>query len=328
FATDAAFERGDRFFTAGPDSGKRVALLGGGPASLAAAHELRRRGHACTIFEQSQLLGGLSTTGVAPYKMRADRAIEEVDWVLGIGGIEVRLGVSVGREITVQELLRDYDAVFVGLGLGADRLLQLPGAELQGIRGAVEWIAEFKTGTCDLQAVRRALVIGGGNTAVDAVRELHGLGVAEVTMAYRGDEARMSGYQHEWRGAKIAGVRGLWNVQPLAYEGGSDGRVSAVRFAELDAQRQPIAGRERSVNADLVLLAIGQGRLGSLLGEIDGISLDRGRLVVDDEGRTSHPKIYAGGDCANGGKEVVNAVAEGKRAAIAIDRDLCEGEAS
>ena len=327
FATDAAFERGDRFFAAGPASGKRVALLGGGPASIAAAHELRRRGHACTIFEQGQLLGGLSTTGVAPYKMRADRATEEVDWVLGIGGVEVRLGVSVGRDISVQDLLQSYDAIFVGLGLGADRLLQLPGADLQGVRGAVDWIAAFKTGTISLQGVKSAVVIGGGNTAVDAVRELHGLGVPEVTMAYRGDETRMSGYEHEWRVAKVAGVRGLWNVQPLAYEG-DGGRVGAVRFAKLDDQRQPIAEREPVVAADLVLLAIGQGRLGALLGDIEGISLDRGRLLVDAEGRTQNPKIFAGGDCANGGKEVVNAVAEGKRAAIAIDRDLCGGEAS
>ena len=326
YATDAAYERGDRFFTAGPDTGKRVALLGGGPASLAAAHELRRQGHACTIFEQAELLGGLSTTGVAPYKMKADRAVEEVAWVLGIGGVEVRTGVRVGQDVAIAELLRDYDAVFVGLGLGADRLLQLPGADLTGIRGAVDWIAELKTGVVAADGIASAVVIGGGNTAVDAVRELRGLGIADVVLAYRGDEARMSGYAHAWAGAKVEGVRGVFGVQPLAFEG-EGGAVKAVRFACLDADRQP-TGEELVLVADRVLLAIGQGRLGELFAAVDGVALDRGRLVVDADGRTQHPKIFAGGDCANGGKEVVNAVAEGKRAAIAIDQLLRGGESS
>ena len=331
YATDAAFERGDRFFEAGPDSGKKVALLGGGPASLAAAHELRRRGHACTIFEQAELLGGLSTTGVAPYKMKADRALEEVEWVLGIGGVEVRTGVQIGVDISVEDLLRDFDAVFVGLGLGADRLLHLPGGDLAGIRGAVDWIAEIKTDKAALGGVRRAVVIGGGNTAIDTVRELRGLGVSEVTLAYRGAEAEMSGYVHEWSWAKVEGVRGVFGAQPLAYVG-EGGAVTGIRFARLDAERRPIAGEELTLEADLVLLAIGQGRLGELLGETEGITLERGRLIVDDAGRTGNPKIFAGGDCANGGKEVVNAVDEGKRAAIAIDlafgQALCGGEAT
>ncbi len=325
YATDAAFERGDRFFEAGPDTGKRVALLGGGPASLAAAHELRRRGHACTIFEQAELLGGLSTTGVAPYKMKADRAIEEVEWVLGIGGVEVRTGVRIGADVAIADLIRDYDAVFVGLGLGADRLLQLPGGDLSGIRGAVDWIAEIKTETAALDGIRSAVVIGGGNTAIDTVRELRGLGVPEVTLAYRGSEEQMSGYVHEWRWAKVEGVRGVFRAQPLAYVG--EGAVQGVRFAKLDAERRP-TGEELSLDADLVLLAIGQGRLGALLGDVEGVALERGRLLVDEGGRTGNPKIFAGGDCANGGKEVVNAVDEGKRAAIAIDEALCGGEAA
>jgi len=329
YATDASFARGDRYVEAGADTGKRVALLGGGPASLAAAHELRVRGHACTIFEQSELLGGLSTTGVAPYKMKADRALEEVEWVLGIGGIEIKSGVRVGRDVTLDALLCDYDAVFVGLGLGADRLLHLPGGELSGIRGAVEWIAEIKTEASALEGVGRAVVIGGGNTAIDTVRELRGLGIPEVTLAYRGDEAQMSGYVHEWRWAKVEGVRGVFNAQPTGYVGDTAGTsVGGVRFARLDAERTPVPGAELTIDADLVLLAIGQGRLGALLEGVEGVTLDRGRLVVDDAGRTGHPKIYAGGDCANGGKEVVNAVDEGKRAAIAIDQQLCGGEAT
>ncbi|MCB9567247.1 MAG: FAD-dependent oxidoreductase [Myxococcales bacterium] len=327
YATDAAYADGERFAEAGPDTGKKVALLGGGPASLAAAHELRRQGHACTIFEQGDRLGGLSSSGVAPYKMKADRALEEVEWVLGIGGVELRCGVRVGVDVTVDQLLADFDAVFIGVGLGPDRLFHLDGAELAGIRGAVDWIAEMKTAKVPCEGIQRAIVIGGGNTAVDAVRELLGLGIPEVTMAYRGGEDEMSGYEHEWAAAKVAGARAAFRVQPIAYEG-EEGAVRAVRMLRLDAARRPLPGTEHSMPAELVLLAIGQSRLGELFAGVQGVTLDHGKVVVDHDGATQHPKIFAGGDCANGGKEVVNAVAEGKRAAQAIDRLLRGGKAS
>ena len=326
FATDRAFEEGWRFFTAGPDSGKSVGLVGGGPASLAAAHELRRLGHACTIYEASAALGGLSATGVAPYKMQADRALEEVEWVLGIGGIEVRMGVAVGRDVGLGELRERHDAIFLGLGLGPDRTLDVPGRELAGVSGAVEWIAQMKGGEVDLRGVRGAAVIGGGNTAIDAVRELLGLGVAEVTLIYRGAEGEMSGYAHEWAAAKVAGARAAFRSLPVEYVG-EGGAVRGVRVVALDAERRPIAGEERVIAAERVLLAIGQSRLGALVDGVEGVALDRGHVVVDAEGATGCPGIFAGGDCANGGKEVVNAVAEGRRAAQAIDRYLRRVEA-
>lgn len=322
YATDAALHEGWRFFSAGPDSGRSVGLVGGGPASLAAAHELRRLGHACTIYDAGTWLGGLNTTGVAPYKLRADAALEEVAYVLGVGGIAVQSGVRVGRDVTWEELLARHDALFLGLGLGADRLLDIPGADLAGIAGAVDFIAQFKLGRVDLSGVRRAVVVGGGNTAVDAVRELLGLGVPDVTMLYRGDAAQMSGYAHEWKAAKIEGARALWHALPLAYLGDEGGRVRGLRCARLGADRRPVAGEEVEVPAELVLLAIGQARLGELVTGLPGVAVQDGRLVVDEVGATGHPRVFAGGDCANGGMEVVNAVAEGKRAALAIDRTL------
>jgi dihydropyrimidine dehydrogenase (NAD+) subunit PreT len=320
YSTDEAFEKGWRFHEAGPDSGKSVGLLGAGPASLAAAHELRRHGHACVIYDKRSVIGGLNTTGVAPYKMKAARSGEEAEWILGIGGIEVRTGVEVGRDLGWDELLAAHDALFVGVGLGADTALPVPGADLPGIYGAVEYIERFKLGAVDLADVGRVVVVGGGNTAVDAVRELHGLGVADVTMLYRGVEPRMSGYAHEWAAAKQAGVHAHWQAQPIAFEG--EGRVQRVRSLRLDDHKLPIEGSEHAVEADLVLLAIGQSKLESLLSGLSGIAFERGRVVVDEHQGTGHPGVFAGGDCANGGKEVVNAAAEGKRAALAMHAHL------
>jgi glutamate synthase (NADPH/NADH) small chain len=318
-ATDAAFEHGWEFFTAGPDTGCSVGLIGGGPASLAAAHELRRRGHACTIYDAGGLLGGLNTTGVAPYKMRADRALAEVEWVLRIGGVEVVSGVQAGVDPGWDELQRRHQALLIGVGLGVDRALDIPGKQLAGIHGATSFIQALKLGRVDLATVRRAAVLGGGNTAVDAVRELLGLGVPEVTMVYRGGEAHMSGYAHEWKAAKVEGARAAFFRQPVAYVG--EGRVQGVRCAALGPDRRP-TGAEETVAAELVLLAIGQARLGELAAALPGVQVEDGRIVVDADGATGRPGVYAAGDCANGGKEVVNAVAEGKRAAVAIDARL------
>ena len=330
YATDAAFLADWQFFTAGPDTGKSVGIIGGGPAALASAHELRRSGHAVTIYDAGGILGGLNTTGVAPYKMRADRALDEVAWVLQIGGVEVVSGVEVGRDLSLDELQRRHDALVIAVGLGEDRMLDIPGKDLAGIHGAVAFIREFKlgqvgqVGQVDLSNVRQAVVLGGGNTAIDAVRELVGLGVPEVTMVYRGAEAQMSGYIHEWKAAKMESVRASWRSQPLEYLG-SGVKVTGVRCAKLGEDRRPIAGSEIEVPAQLVLLAIGQSRLGAFASALPGVRVEDGRIVVDAEGATGRPGVYAAGDCANGGKEVVNAAAEGKRAAQAIDRVFAGG---
>ncbi len=317
YATDIAFEEGWQFYEAGEPTGKKVALIGAGPASLACAHRLRRFGHEVVIFEKRTWVGGLNTTGVAPYKMKADRSVEEADWVLQIGGIDIRHGVEVGKDIGFAELERDYDAVFLGIGLGPDNHLGIPGEDLSGVIGAVDFIERFKLENLDLQDIRKAVVVGGGNTALDAVRELMGLGIRDVTMVYRGTEAGMSGYQHEWKAGKLEGVHGAWQTQPTAYVG-ANGHVTGVSCVKLDDKKQPIAGSEHTIAADLVLVAIGQAKLLSDLAALDGIRMDRSRVLIDKDGFTGRPKWYAGGDLANGGKEVVNAVAEGRDAALAI----------
>lgn len=315
YATDQAVAADWRFFEAGPDTGKHVALVGAGPASLAAAHELRRHGHAVTIYEKGAVPGGLNVTGVAPYKLRAEGALAELEWVLGIGGIEIVVNTAIGRDRSWASLAEDHDAVFLGVGLGPDR--SLPGADLHGVTGAVAWIERMKLGRMDLSRVHQAVVLGGGNTAIDCVRELLGLGVPSVTMVYRGTEAKMSGYAHEWDAAKKEGARAIWGASPAGFvsEEGT-GEVSAVRYTDDKGTHQ--------APAQLVLLAIGQSKLGDQLAAL-GIRVDAGRVLADRSGATSRPGWFVAGDALNGGKEVVNAVAEGKRAAAGIHAFLIGG---
>ncbi len=325
YATDAAFDNGWEYYEAGPDTGKKVALIGAGPASLACAHRLRMFGHAVTIFEKRPVVGGLNTTGVAPYKMKADRSVEEVEWVLGIGGIEIKNGVEIGKDLSLADLERDFDAVFLGIGLGPDNHLGIPGEDLDGVVGAVDFIERFKLNKLTMTEAR-GVVVGGGNTALDAVRELLGLGVSDVTMIYRGTEAGMTGYQHEWKAGKVEGVKAAWQTQPLEYVG-EHGKVTGVRCLKLDDKKKPIAGTEHVIPADIVLVAIGQAKLLAELASLDGIRMDRSRVLIDQGGFTGRPKWYAGGDLANGGKEVVNAAAEGRDAAIGINAFLSGGAA-
>lgn len=322
YATDTAFENGWRFFAAGAPTGKSVALVGGGPSSLSCAHELRRRGHACTIYEKRAVLGGLNTTGIAPYKMRADRSLTEVDWILGIGGVELKTGVEVPKDVSWSALEEKHDALFIGLGLGPDRLFRVPGHDLAGIYGSVEFIERMKLGEVALDGVEQVVVIGGGNTALDSVREMQGLTRGKVALVYRGSEDVMSGYAHEWDVAKKDGARAVWHATPVAFEGRPGGHVQRVRFVRTDEAKNPIAGSEFAIDADLVLVAVGQSRLGELLAGIDGIHVERGGITHDESGFIGRPGWYIGGDCMNGGKEVVNAAAEGKAAAEAIDAYL------
>lgn len=329
FATDHAYARNTRFFTRGQDTGKQIALIGGGPASLSCAHELSRLGHRCTIFESRGFLGGLNTTGIAAYKMHADIGLREAEYILEIGGIDVKMGVVVGRDVTFAELESHYDAIFIGVGLGPDSRLAIPGEDLAGCMGAVELIDLIKTAdSFSLPECRRAVVVGGGNTALDAVRELKKLGVPEVTMVYRRSEEEMPGYEHEMAWAKKESVRFQFLAQPVAVVG--DDQVQALRCVRMalgepdeSGRRRPVPqqGSDFDIPADLVVKAAGQEKLASLLADVSGLKVEKGRVVVDPAThQTTHPKYFAGGDCVNGGKEVVNAAAEGKVAAHGIDK--------
>jgi glutamate synthase (NADPH/NADH) small chain len=337
FATEQAYAKGQRFWNKGPSTGKRVVCVGAGPASLACAHELTKLGHDVVCLEAKKVPGGLNSTGCAPYKIRSEMALKEVEYVAGIG-FEVRTGVEVGKDVNFGELERAYDAIFVGVGLGADSKLGLPGEDLRGVFGACELIEKIKNQETvpEIEAAQRAVVVGGGNTAVDIARELQRLKL-QVTQVYRRAADEMGAYKHEQLHAREDGVEYRFSTQPIAYLPGKQGpekeRVRSVKCihmtwsAEKTGKPIPVPGSEHEIAADIVAIATGQEKLVRDLKKIDGVTiLPDGRIRVDaDTGRTGNPRYYAGGDCANGGMEVVNASAEGKRAAKAIHAALTAG---
>ena len=299
--------------------GGSVALVGGGPASLSCAGELALLGHRPVIYEKNELPGGLNTTGVAPYKFQAEDALAEVDAILQLG-VGLRTGVTVGGDVTAEQLLEEHDAVFLGPGLGPDSRLGVPGEEGPGVIGAVDWIERMKTnGQQTMDGVRSAIVVGGGNTAVDAARELKGLGAEAVTMVYRREAKRMGAYLHELEPARKEGVAVL-DRAAIAEVFREDGGVSGVRLVATEDGR-PTDRELRSLPADLVVVAIGQSKLRELVAAFPDVACDdRGRIVADEAtGATGNPRVFAGGDARNGGREVVNAVEEGKVAARSID---------
>ena len=316
--------KGAPLFTSAPRSGRKVALVGAGPASLACAGVLSLAGVQAVVFEKRAVAGGLNTTGIAPYKLHAADALYEVDMVRGLG-VEIRTGVELGRDVTAESLLAEYDAVFLGVGLGLDNRLGLDGEDGPGVLGATEWIERMKLAPREaVRALGRVLVIGGGNTALDVAREAALLGADEVSLVYRRSEAEMSGYRHELDGARTESVRLLPHRTPLAFVRAEGGTLTGLRVRVDEPHHE---AREELVPCDLVAVAIGQDKLGALASSFPGVTVDaKGRALVDARTRrTQNPKVYAGGDCINGGKEVVNAVADGRDAAKAILEELGHG---
>lgn len=307
-----------------PATGRSIGLVGAGPASLACAAKLVLMGHRAVIYEKSDLAGGLNSSGVAPYKMNARTALEEVAFVRALG-VEIQTGVEIGRNLTVAELFARHEVVFLGPGLGPDSRLDVPGAQGIGVHGAVEWIARMKLDPkATIHGIARAAVIGGGNTALDAVRELRGLGVADVRLVYRRAETEMSGYEHEWNEAKQEGVVLVPNalVRSVVRDGP---RLSALELVRA-RDGKPTEERLELLPVDLVLVATGQAKLKQLAESFDGVHVDaRGCIVADAAtGATGNARVFTGGDAMNGGKEVVNAAAEGQNAARAIDAYLAQ----
>ncbi len=295
-------------------TGKKVALIGAGPASLACAAELTLEGHTAVIFEKRGVAGGLNTTGIAPYKLHSQDAVAEVEWVQKLG-VEIRLNSEITKD-TATKLLADYDAVYIGVGLGADSKLNVPGEEGQGVVGATEWIEQMKLVPGTAKTLGDVIVVGGGNTAIDVARECALLGAKSVTMVYRRSTEEMSGYKHELEGARKEGVRFLTNTQPVGVVRDEKGALKALKVAHATAG-VPVAGTETEVPCELVTLAIGQSKLREIASFFDGVEIDRRGCVVADPktGATGNAKVFAGGDCINGGKEVVNAVADGRNTA-------------
>ncbi|MEW6340461.1 MAG: NAD(P)-dependent oxidoreductase [Paraburkholderia sp.] len=316
-ATDWALARGEVLFKRAPETGRHIAVVGAGPAGLACAHRLALAGHTVTIYDAHDKAGGLNEYGIAAYKTVDDFAQREVAWLLSVGGISIRTGVTLGRDLSLDALRKQHDAVFLAIGLTGVRELALEGEALAGVLNAVDFIEQVRQAG-DLATVpvgRRVVVIGGGNTAVDAAVQSRKLGATTVTMVYRRGVETMSATWAEREFAQSQGVTLITHAKPVRLLG-SDGAVTGVEF-----ERASAAGVERfAVEADMVLKAIGQ-TLVALGVERDLLTLDGSRIAVDANGQTSLPDVWAGGDCAaTGGIDLtVQAVQDGKLAAAAID---------
>lgn len=362
YAVNHVLSRGLSTLHAGTPNGRRVACIGSGPASLACAAELAQRGYAVEIFDRNPAPGGLNTYGIAAYKTRAEDSLREVKLVERLGvkihqGVEVRAGTSQSADcadfaqgdsaspdelsgteagvaatpaqvrISLAAIETPVDAVFIGVGLGETWDLQLPGEDLDGVFGAMEFIERTKSQPfMEVDVGRRVAVIGAGNTAVDVVTAARRLGAETAYMIYRRGEDSMPAFAYEYELAKRDGVTFLWNTQPLAILG-HEGAVTGVecartrlegrgRFARVEIE----AGSSFVLEVEMVVKALGQQPVTEFLRAIPGIKLEGGRVLVDTvTHQTANPKFFAGGDCVNGGKEVVDAVAEGMAAARGID---------
>lgn len=327
FACDAASAAGVRFFEPGAPSGKRVAVIGSGPAGLTCAHELRKRGHEVVVFEARDVPGGLNTLGIAAYKISTAFAFSEVELVRQLD-IELRLNHPVSAE-EIRAMLEggEYAAVFLGIGLGRTQPLGIPGEDLPGVWEALDFIFQtHEKPFADCQIGDRVLAIGAGNTAADVVTAATRLGAKEVILAYRRGEDAMPAFAYEYEYMKQDGVRFEWYAQPkrVVAKNGSATGVEFVRTRVEDPTSRrskivPIPGSEFIIEADMIVKALGQEPLDDLINALPGLKVSSGKIVVDPAtGATSVPGLYAGGDCISKGAEIVNAVQEGKIAAAGI----------
>uniref|UniRef100_UPI00406C00A7 NAD(P)-dependent oxidoreductase n=1 Tax=Rhodoferax sp. GW822-FHT02A01 TaxID=3141537 RepID=UPI00406C00A7 len=330
FAVDALMEsKQPQIFTRAESTGKKVAVVGAGPAGLACAHTLARLGHSVVVYDARPKAGGLNEYGLASYKTPDNFAQAEVQWLLGIGGIKIVNSWKLETAAQLETLRLDYDAVFLGMGLSSTASLGVPGEDLNGVQDAVDFIATLRQ--CEdlstLPVGRRVIVIGGGMTAVDAAVQSKLLGAKVVHMVYRRGPEQMSASKDEQEWAQTNGVVLHQWLAPVEIVG-SNGHASAVRFAEqslVDGKLVP-TGREISWEADTVLKAIGQTLGNAVLGEA-GLTLQSGRIATDDDGKTNLPGVWAGGDCRAGGLDLtVEAVEHGKRSAKAIHAHLSAGK--
>lgn len=316
-------------FQRAPSTGKKIAVVGAGPAGLSCAHRLAMLGNDVVVYEAKQKSGGLNEYGIAKYKLTDDFAQKEVDFLLGIGGIEIKHGQSLGGNLQLKELHAQYDAVFLGLGLGASRQLGLTGEDAPGLLAAVDYIAALRQAD-DLSALplpARAIVIGAGNTAIDMAVQIQRLGAEEVTLVYRRGFDAMSATEHEQHIAKENQVRMRTWAQPQQVLLDDAGRVRGMRFEKTAIVGGRLAGTGETfeIAADAIFKAIGQSL------DVSGISdplasmlkRDGDKILVDAQFRTVLPGIYAGGDCVVPGQDLtVQAVQHGKLAAQAIHQDI------
>jgi len=329
YATDPVLDKNITLFERGPESGKRVAIVGGGPAGLSCAHRLSMLGHASVVFNRDEKPGGLNEYGIAAYKTVNDFAQREVEYILAIGGIEVRNNVSLGEDFKLSDLQGEFDAVFVGFGLGSVNDLGLANEEAEGVLNAVDYIAELRQAKNkgNLPVGERIVVIGGGMTAIDIAVQTKGLGAEHVDIVYRRGPEHMGASRYEQEFAQTSGVKIRHWARPSKLLTGE--RIAGVEFERttLDKDGKVTGtGEYYSLNADIVFKAIGQSVSEATLGAVTGtLEMQSGKIVTDDHRKTSLPAVWAGGDCVYGSDDLtVTAVQDGKIAAIEIDKYLRE----
>ena len=333
YGTDGVVFGDIDLFKPSEPTGHSIAVVGAGPAGLACGAELARLGHDVVLYDANEEPGGLNTYGVASYKMDMATSLREVDFVRRLG-VEIRQSTAVGSDVAMDDLLVDHAAIFLGVGLGPVPPLGLDGEGLDGVADALEFIADVRAGGVDL-AGQRVAVIGGGNTAIDAVTQAARLGAERVYLVYRRGRDEMKAYPHDIERALTSGVEFIHWSAPVRIEGsGSVAALVCERTAYSGGgngvrELAAVPESEYKLPVTMVMRATGQEKRRGFLDALDGVATDAGgRVIVDENFRTGYSRIWAGGDCVNGGREVVNAVAHGKAAALDIDRMLRSDDAA
>jgi len=324
YSTEKAMQNNWQLFTRKKFVGKKVAVVGAGPAGLSCAHVLSREGIDVTIYEKESKGGGLMTYGIAAYKVTPEFCEDEVNYILSLGGIEIKYNQELGKNILLSDLEKNYDAVFLGIGVGLARQLDIPGEDLEGVEDAIQFIYDLRSkGFSAITVGDKVAVIGMGMTAIDAATQAKRLGAKEVTMLYRRTQEEMPCTQHELDIAMLDGCKIIWLAAPKELKG-VDGKVteivcSTMQLTEPDAsgRRSPVeTGETFSLNVDMVIKAAGQMPFEQLITD-NGVMNDKGRINIENCA-TNIKGVFAGGDAVNGGKEVVDAVQAGKDGAKAI----------
>ncbi len=325
YSTRKALDNNWQLFERKPSVGKKVAVVGAGPAGLSCAHVLSREGIDVTIYEKEARGGGLMTYGIAAYKVTPEFCAEEVKYITDLGGIEIKYNQELGKNVSLSDLQKNYDAVYLGIGVGVARQLEIPGEDLAGVEDAITFIYNLRNNGYSSVAVGdKVAVIGMGMTAIDAATQAKRLGAKEVTMVYRRTEAEKPCTEYEMNIAKLDGCEIVWLAAPKEVKG-VEGKVtelvcSVMELGEPDAsgRRSPVdTGKTFSLDVDMVIKAAGQVPFEDLI-RLSGLQNKNGKVSIDNNCATNLKGVYAGGDCVNGGKEVVDAVQAGKDGAAAI----------
>lgn len=318
YATERAIHEKWPLFTRQPSDGKKVAVIGAGPAGLSCAHALSREGIDVTIYEKESKGGGLMTYGIAAYKVTPQFCQEEVDYITSLGGIRVLYNMQLGKDVLLETLQQEYEAVYLAYGVGLARQLAISGEQLNGVVDAIRFIYEIRTkGYPEVPVGESVAVIGMGMTAIDAATQAKRLGAKEVTLVYRRTASEMPCTEAELNIAKLDGCKIIWLAAPKEIAG-ENGQVKQLvcEVMRLDEKKSPVGtGELITLNVDMVIKATGQLPYTMASPKIDN---DHGRVLINEHAATSLPGVFAGGDCVNGGKEVVDAVQAGKEGAKAI----------